>query len=1554
MPRNLPSHSPRMLLTLPSLAAAALLLTAAGAWATAPFYLSADRAFLPGEEAAVQLQAGGPREVRFVLYRVEDPAAFFLELDDVHRPEVEGTPLRGALDQAIARSVGLEKPPLQSSPAAGGDESPSTIPVTYLRTWVEKVPGPAGWSARRVPIGVSEPGLYLVEAVDGGRVAYATVGVTSLAVVTKRAPGRLLAWAVDRKTGAPLPGTTIQVVRGRRAVEVGSTGADGLFQAKAPPDPGLVILAVRGPDWSVDDPVYVPAGAPHLKVYLTTDRPVYRPGDSVRLKGMLRAWSPSGYELPDVGDVELAATDARGNALFSGKAPVNTWGGFSAGFPLPPTSALGTARLVALVAGKGYAAEFSVEEFRRPELEVAVRPDRPFCLGGQKAVFRVEAGYYAGGPVARGRARCTLRRTAFATPPPLGASDDAPWFQTRAQAQASLPETLESKELTLDDAGRATYEAPTARLDGERVYTLSVEVADPGRATGEGSGSLRACPAAFRLEVTTDKFLYPAEDNARVTVRALDPLDRPVQTPVTVVLQERNGPAGGAEAARPREFAGATGTDGSWSFECPLPTRGLFAFAAAARDTEDNAVAAERLVWVADGDVPLAYRGDWITLLPDRASYRPGETARVLALFPFAAPQPLVTVEGDRLLSWSVLALAGNARVLEIPIRGEHAPNAFVSVSCVHANEFLSATRSILVPPREKLLQVDVSGPQEVFRPREEAEFAVRVRDAEGRPVAAEVAVGLVDEALYAVSRERAVPMATFFYPLRRNSVGTGSSVYLRSYGQAERTARLHGQPGDAQDDGGGVGQAGSAGPPRRARGSAAEEDDKVGASAPEPASPLAAKDGPAAGPPVAAAALRRDFRATAAWEPSLTTGDDGRATFRVVFPDDLTTWRFTARAATVDTQVGEGTSSVRTTLRVRAQLVAPRFLVERDATTVALTGTNGLDEETAMTLSVAGEGVRVLPPPTVTEEVGRGRSLSKEWRVEAEAAGEARLEATVGSAAESDAVRVTLPIRRHGVTRTAAFAWKVDAAPETFSLELPADADPSSAELTISFAPAVAAAIGAALDYLADYPYGCTEQTLSRFIPDLAAAGALTQLGLRHPRLERELPAMVAKGFERLAALQHPDGGWGWWSRDATDPAMTAYVLRGLLLAREVGAPVGKAMLARGLERLAALVEAQPLDDPTRALALFALARGGIDVRAQLEKLYGARDRLQSGAQACALLALALAASGRQEEARAVAGELEKAARERDDGAYWGETAASQWQSDAVESTAWALSALLALKPQSEAIPKAVEWLLQERTGESWKSTRDTAVATLALVETLRARPETWVEAELAVRVNGTTLNAVALTRERLSGDGLSVRVASHRLRIGPNEIVLTKRRGPSVHYHAVLSWTTGEEGIPPSSSGLEIDRRYFLLIPDPEGKQSRWKAVPLGDNPVPRGSRVLVRLEARTVAARDYLLVEDPLPATARVLTGDAEADVTGVPGAAGPEERQGAVHREIRDDRVAFFFDRVAPGAVSMSYVFEAEHPGRFHALPASAQLLYFPRVRGQSGERVMVVK
>ena len=408
--------------------------------------------------------------------------------------------------------------------------------------------------------------------------------------------------------------------------------------------------------------------------------------------------------------------------------------------------------------------------------------------------------------------------------------------------------------------------------------------------------------------------------------------------------------------------------------------------------------------------------------------------------------------------------------------------------------------------------------------------------------------------------------------------------------------------------------------------------------------------------------------------------------------------------------------------------------------------------------------------------------------------------------------------------------------AEKTFSLALPQNADPRARSLRIEVAPSIAGALFGALDYLTTYPYGCTEQTMSSFLPNVIVARALKDVKTASIRDSNDLGKKVNKGLKRLYAYQHDDGGWGWWKDDQSDPFMTAYVVDGLSLAKQNGYEIEDDRLGNGREKLKQMLDAgtteagTAIDAETRAFMVYALEVSGGSESRHLEKVFGERGNLQPYGRA--LLALTLKHRKDDKRAREVAGEIERTAISDGASVHWESNRKAMLdfaESNDTEATALSLRALAAINPKSAQLPSVARWLVSNRRNSHfWSSTKDTAFAILGLIDYLKVSKELSPDYDVEVYLNGENV----LT-QRVSGSAASQTFSISRKATdvaGNNDIRVVKRGKGMIYFSSSLDYYTGEETVAArGSADLNLTREYFRLkVVDDDGKL-KWNAEPL-----------------------------------------------------------------------------------------------------------------------------
>lgn len=1091
----------------------------------------------------------------------------------------------------------------------------------------------------------------------------------------------------------------------------------------------------------------------------------------------------------------------------------------------------------------------------------------------------------------------------------------------------------------------------------------------------------------------------------------------------------------------------------------PLPKQSVTAQQKAPAKTPPDRIIGEAALFVCTKETKdLGYRLGALQLFPQKSTYRVGETARVVVIMPEDGGTALLTLEGQKLLQHRVLRMGGTVQVVEFPITEAGQPNVFVNALAVSKGRVMMDTEELVVPPEEHFLTVEVKPALSILRPGEKSRLDLLVRDAKGNPVKAELALGVADSSIYYIQPELAGDIREFYFGEKNNYPGQPTSmlneIQVRELLETEseeiieiekaqwspakglrdefgrkgfETDVMMGERASEMMEGTisssvfgfrgsmskrkayGFSEAASTGDARFNAMLSRDQAVPMPASAPMLTSSreIDSKKKQLAknGSPDTNIIVRSDFRSTAFWNSSILTDSEGRASVEIDYPQSLTEWKATARAVTTGIQFGMGDSLTQTTLPLSTRLQAPRFLVEGDEAEISAilnnTGPSTLNAEAS--ISINGTRAKLQNSNRISLNSGKQRRVSS--RYSANKTGELKLETSVKAGKESDAMSFSIPVIEHGIEKLSVRSTVIEASGNKqqarLNLPLPAHRE-GSATLELWLTPSMASTCLDALPYLAQYPYGCVEQTMSRFLPSAIAARTLDDLGLDAEEVEKRLfggieqtsPAkipggtsggkkgdlkklgdMVKAGMTRLKDMHHGDGGWGWWKQDKTDDFMTAYVVWGLSVASEAGYSEADSQASSGANYLRLMLVKYEAEPDMAAWLLHAIAvQKSIDWNTQCKKaadlLLEQKDKLNPYTRS--LLALALhARSGTnpdyQGQALLLVENLENgiktvkqesslvgaaASATGPDTCHWGNAGIHyRWSDGGVEATAFALKAMLAIDPTNKRIDQAARWLVLNRRGAQWKNTRDTAIVLLALTDYIKIRKETSPDFQADVMVNGKKIKAQKFTGKDALGL-MKIEVPASALRVGDNQVDISLEGKGRLYATANLSYFSKELPIPATGNELYVQREYYRERSIPrllQGINIERTLLKDGDT-LESGDNVEVRLLIEAKNHFEYLLIEDKRPAGC-----EATEVRSGEPVYARKrldsgkfEGSQTFVYQELRDQHCAFFITKLEQGVHEIRYKLRAETPGRFHALPTLAHAMYVPEIRGNGDE------
>ncbi len=1459
-----------------------------------------------------------------------------------------------------------------------------------------------------------EPGAYLLTARAGEQSARALVLITDAHILVHAGRGRMHVFVSDVVTGEPIANARVRAWSPRNSDETKAqtarTNGEGIAEVVVPEGGNAFITASAGmarqafhQGWFYG--YYGRTNERQWRIYAFTDRPAYRPDETVQWKIIARVREGERWVTPAGQSLTYEINSPRGEKVASGTARLNAFGSFWSELPLEASMALG-AYQITFRSGDHHAASaqlFRLEEYKLPEFLVNVStPEGKQYRLGETIEATIEASYYFGGPVANAEVEAVIHQQAFVR-------HWHPWREYHWYWRGIMPPPQESvvmrESLRTDAAGRATLRIETQRDGADTSYRIEARVVDASRREVRGEGTVRVTRQRYSVMAHPEHYVHRPGESASVKFKAMDANDKPVQTTGTVKVVKRTWREPGPivplarerrRLPRPRYVEEeilttqlSTDAEGEATLTFAPKTTGYYAVRWQSVDGDpkraQDLVNAETTIWVADPKTTdLGFRAPGLDIIVDKETMRAGQTAIAMVVAPASGRWVVLSSSGDDLIDTQVLHLDGTAKLVQIPVDDRHVPNFFLTASSVFDLQLATDTERIVVPPAEHFLDVDVKSDREQYEPRQEGTVTITTRDVDGKPVPAEVAVSVSDEAVTAIQQDPAGDPRQFFFGETRNQ-----QLRVSAGVQSQRYQKLEEEPPAEEDDEGvvsGVEGFVPGGVVGGVVGGRMEAVTKTAAPAmavpPPPPAPVARavalQDAVSEATAGMEVQVRSDFRSTAFWQPDVITDGSGTATVKVKFPEALTTWRATARAATSGSQFGMGSSTSRTQLPLIVRLQAPRFFVVGDEVVVSAVLNNNTDAAMTVLPSLEVEGLTLRDAKSPSIDVPAHGEARANWTVAAEKAGNAKLRVTGRSSRHADAMEKPFFVYEHGIDKLIARSGKLRGSEALIRLELPRER--RATELTVQIAPSLAVTMLDALPYLIQYPYGCTEQTMSRFLPAAIVAKTLEKLNLGRARIAgKDLDDVTAKGMARLYDMQHGDGGWGWWKEGDSDPFMTAYVVWGFAIARDGGLRVNESAVNRAVQWLESNLAKRENQHHDQAWMLHATsawrAKPSAAEKRAYDNVWSHRDRLTAYSRA--LLALVAHRYGDAERAAVLVRNLEDGAmidRTPDSSVLLkGETPAGKtaetmatahwgaqrfwwrWYEGPVETTAFVLQALVTIDPDHRLVEPAMNWLVKNRRGAQWNNTRDTAIAILAFNDYLQRSGELRGDVSYELTVNGHAIASKTITAADVLKAPSRFTVDAKLLGDATQEIRIRRTSGNApLYFAAEARFVSLEEPVKAAGNEIFVRREYFRLKARPTLlKGILYDRIPLRDGEsIPSGERVEVVVTVEAKNDYDYLMFEDLKPggfeAVALQSGGSLHATET-------RSKRMVWVYQELRDRKVATFIDHLQQGVWQMSYMLRAETPGSFHALPLLGQAMYVPEVRANGDEvRVKVAE
>jgi alpha-2-macroglobulin len=1517
--------------------------------------------------------------------------------------------------------------------------------------------------------------IYLVEAERRAEEApnfkKRTVGVfrvSDLGLIVKQAPDKILVKAVDLNTLSPVVGARVEAFLWHCENSSGAstekqvlsfTGKDGITEIPIlsfhpyGDQTTIAITAKKLDNFACDldastsqtlqcntngmAPAYRNfsnyTAQPHdfLTTKFVTDRTVYRLGQTVFLKGIVRKVTAGGLENPQSNqNIELTVTNPDGQTIKKSRLKTGAFGDFNSSFQIPANDKTGQYNVQAALSTEvTCSTTIEVSQYRKPEYIVELSPLSSHTVAGEALKVKLQAKYFFGGPVKNARVRYNVHsqpdyqvRKKLKTQPAYYAffEDDA--ASPYPEYYGYNPESFNAEgDAVTNDAGEAELSIKSAAFSKKKTgpfdesmveqdYTIDATVTDVSRKTVEGTGTALVTASDLALILETSNKIVQSGQHINARVRAVDYQNRPAANQqIRVTLEHWDYDYSASTYSKPEILLTKTvqsGPDGTASIDLLPDSKtagGNYSLCVESEDGSGRRTRDCNYVWIQGenmaGDLE---NSPTIQIHADREIYKPGETIRALIAVPAgkrsARTVGLLTLEGRTILHHQDLDLSKGSGIFEIKAEAAQAPCVYLGVATVNEkHQFMFESCKLKIYPEPFLLNLQIAGDKSTYEPGQEATIKIQARHQNGEPAAnAQLAIALADESIFSIRPESDIDISHFFYGNQDNwvqtfisfdpqadfkpqNIGLWDNAFLNCL-MAICTPRCQYECAQMAP---GAGGAPSAAPLAEAESPSAS----LSAHSAQYAQSAASSGRKDKGVAAKAVTIRENFRDTAFWSPDLVTDKTGTAQVKVKLPDNLTTWRATVAAISGRTDTGCGTAKLTVSKEIVARLSLPRFYTERDEAAIIGIVHNYSSQKQNVILSLApSEQFKLGAAAQQTLELLPQAEGEFSWPVKILAEGSGKLTFSAKGTTAGDGLVQKLPIRSFSYP---AFACKNGVLKEDHdSIKLPckltADARPGSGHFTLNLASSTIGPVLGNFDKLIDYPYGCTEQTMSRMVPSIVAMQLHKKLAVPlSDKAAVRFHDVYREGLKTIISYQNSDGGWGWWAGDSSNTYLTSYVLEGLYLLKEAGFAYDSTLTQTGTaalkERtsasiLPAIFNAEPAAD--NAYAMYALSLFGVSPSDMALK-WQMRNLSSLTPEGLSYLTLALHRAGKKQEAGVVYSRLLALANKSWEFTNWDHTTELihkmglkdcldySYRFTGTESSALALRAVIAMEPENEKLQNSIRrWILLQHDEDGWQNTKTTAAVFLSLLaDESNAGKGKASNFTASAAAGGKTLASLVFNEKNRYAAENTISFAVK----GSEEFLELKKNGSGrLYYNSLLRYDRPiklDASVVPRSSppDLVVERKFFTLHPyiDKETKQPRFKPVPLTADGTKAGEIILMKVSIKSPIPLPYIVVDAALPSGAEVVSNESSVNQELDAGAGeNPDEDASAfsywwTHQDILDDRIVFFVTNMRTGRSEFQALLRMEMPGKFNVVPVSFEGMYSKAVRGYSAADQVLV-
>ncbi len=1352
-----------------------------------------------------------------------------------------------------------------------------------------------------------------------------------------------LYWVIDASTQRPVVGASVQIYKDGVVMESAVTNNEGITTLTPVVDSQYTTVSLGG------DSVVLYGYATRLnyasparnveKMLLYTDKPLYRPGQSVNIKGIYKAGYDGYYEPVSSTPVVLTIRDASYTAVREVSLVPNSYGSLSTVFNLDPSAKLGT-----YSACVNYqCVRFDVLDYAPAAFKVDMATSKDEYVKGDNVEVNLKADYYFGVPLADATAKYNVSSQYYNFD-----KYTTEYFNFNNLVGNDLGEGyyygdsyVGGGDVVLDKDGRATIKgvsdlSKASVANSSKIIIVDGTVKNPeGRSVSAQSSFVMHAADAYIGSKIVRSFMS-SEDTASVKLKTVDTGGVPRSLDVKVGLyraqwtSKKNG-NGDLIWEQSRElvksFDASTDAKGDGELSLPKQSEGEYVIDVVSRKT--GAAVGSRSYFYVYGSQNVSVRGSDDTsleLVMSDTKLNTGDTGEVLIKMPEGRGRALVTLERGKVFTYKVIDITGTLTKYQFPINREYYPNVYISVTAYATNRAVRfGSQNIIVNSDEKKLNISIVPNKQSYVPGDEITLQIKSTDMAGKPKVADLSLAVVDMSVLALRGNPKKNPLNYFYGNIDLTVETNSNYKSLLKEVAWKAGAAPGKGGSGADPNG-----------QKSRGV---------------------------------------FKEVAYWNPDIITDLSGNASVTFTLPDNLTTWQAEAVGITSDVSLGVAYEEFTTSKDLMIVPLKPRFAIPGDSFSLGATIFNHSQKDFAGTVSLQAPSTLDTGKTSLTKSLslkaGEGRDVYFDVSVpDTTPAGTLSYSLIANGSGLGDEIRDTLTINENNAYEVTATAGMSNTT-ATETLYIPKTVISSKGELSVRSSATLAIYLPQALKYMLDYSYDCTEQIGSQMQvlallekADLISLGGKIDKTTRFTFKERQMTAdeIIKEDLQSIYSRQGVDGGFKLWSGDRDS---SIFATRKALEAFDTLDSAGYAVDRDAWQTGARYLYDQyytsrdnfgSTDTVNIGRAIFTRSDYVNDQRFVADFNTDVSQILKMDEPPTGLLITIGQISHRYGLVVDQGRKIDSILRGRmivDSRGSFLDTESDDYQNTAISNTARYVELLSMTKQGDVELPNMLRWLSLGRSKDgAWGSTGNTLAVVDGFVRYLDWQPETSASFTETNSLNGKTIDRLDYTPANILTI-LSETIPLSELKFDAlNTIDFTKSADTTaskgnIYYDLGFKYYLPANSMTPRDEGFAIRRDFYAL------SDTKMES-PLDGSKV--GDVITEHIEITVPVTRREVAIEDFIPAGMEIVdTSLATEDKTLANRADGVQSPTlWPDHEEWRDDRAFLYMETLSPGTYTFDYKVRALIPGTYLRLPAQISEMYTPENFGRTGASSFIIQ